>query len=213
MYRIWIDYIFKVFQRVYQQNSNSILNSLLHLSINSISELRSLISISVHIQDLHEVVDGVVGVAANLLDNLAHAEDACELLVGDEVDLVSEVLLQHLLQGLSCLRERYKSWFAVVVWVSAYLFKGLYKQFAASCEALADLSGLQSVLPVSKSCWPDCDLRANCEDATECFVPFIWINDLIMSSINGVEHVFNDWVARNWRLGKLAELSDQGIEV
>ena len=83
----------------------------------------SLISISVHIQHLHEVVDGVVWVAADLLHNLADPEDARKLFVCDEVDLVSEVLLQHLLQGLPCLRERYKSGLAIVVRVSAYLFK------------------------------------------------------------------------------------------
>ena len=75
----------------------------------SISKLRSLISISVHVQHLHEVIDGVVGVAADLLNHLTDAEDACQLLISDEVDLVSEVLLQDLLQGLLSLRERYKS--------------------------------------------------------------------------------------------------------
>ena len=112
------------------------------LSIFSISELRSLISISVHIQHLHEVVDSIVRVAANLLDNLAHAENACELLVGDEVDLVSEVLLQDLLQGLLGLGERYKSRLAIVVRVRAHLLEGLYEQLAASCKALANLSCL-----------------------------------------------------------------------
>lgn len=186
---------------------------LIYSSIYSISELRSLISISVHVQHLHEVVDSVVWVAANLLHNLAHAENARELLVGDEVDLVSEVLLQDLLQGLLCLRERYKSGFAVVVGVSANLLEGLYEQLAASCKALPDLSCLQSVLPVGQSCRLDRYFRTDREDATEGFVPFPLIDDLVVSRINGVEHVFDDRVAGHWRLGELAELSDEGIEV
>lgn len=219
MYRIWIDNIFKVFQRVYQQNSNSILNScssfifFSFFVINSISELGSLISISVHIQHLHEVVDGVVWVAADLLNNLTHSEDACKLLIRDEVDLISKVLFEHLLQGLSGLRERYKSGLAVVVRVGAYLFKWLYQQLAATSEALADLGGLQAILPMGQSGGLDRDLWPNGENSSKCLVPFILINDLIVSRINGVEHVLDDGVARHWRLWKLAELSHEGIPI
>lgn len=183
------------------------------LSIFSISELRSLISISVHIQHLHEVVDSIVRVAANLLDNLAHAENACELLVGDEVDLVSEVLLQDLLQGLLGLGERYKSRLAIVVRVRAHLLEGLYEQLAASCKALANLSCLQAVFPVSESCRLDRYFWSDREDAAEGFVPFICIDDLVMSRINSVEHIFDDGVAGHRRLGKPAELPDESVEV
>jgi hypothetical protein len=53
--------------------------------------------------------------ATDLLDYLTDPENASELLIGDEMDLVSKILLKHLLQRLPCLWECNESRLAVVI--------------------------------------------------------------------------------------------------
>ena len=129
------------------------------------------------------------------------------------MDLVSEVLLEHLLQSLPGLRECHESRFTIVVRVRAHLLERLYEQLSTSCKALADLGRFQPIFPVGKSSRLHGNLRTNGQNAAERLIPFVLINDLVVSRINCVKHVFDNRIAWNWCLRKLAQLSDQSIEI
>ena len=88
------------------------------------SKLRSLVSVSINIQNFHEIVNCAVGLTV-LLYYLTHSQNACQFFISDKMNLVAEVSLEHFVQCLFGLRECNESGLTVVIRMSADLLERL----------------------------------------------------------------------------------------
>ena len=69
------------------------------------------------------------------------------------------------------------------------------------------------VLPVGQRRRLDTDLGPRGQNAAEGSLPLFYVDDLVVSCVDGVEHVLDYRVAGNWVFREAAKLTDELVEV
>mmetsp|Transcript_23065 Transcript_23065/g.22460 ORF Transcript_23065/g.22460 Transcript_23065/m.22460 type:complete len:385 (-) Transcript_23065:3826-4980(-) len=157
-------------------------------------------SLSVDVEELHEIVEGFTGGARSL--HFRHTEHAPQLLLTQSL----KVLVDHFIHGLLGLGVGEGG--AVGVGLEPVL-EGL----AVPGDGVADPGVLPGVLPEGEWGGPDGELVAAFEDVSEGLLPLVHVEDAVLADVDGVEEVLDDRVRRHLLPRQLAQLDRQLAEL